>query len=265
MPLLNISNAAEAALAYIFINRDELPYTTTDGMLVQAYLELRAANMIEGVTDWGHQMFNATSIQPAGIEHYQHARRIRRRFAALTETADELICLTYARTAQHRRNGKEDYVDILENRVSDYRELARTGLLDIKWADNEPLFASITEKGISYVEGDFMEEGSNVNISIANNPTFNNTNVGSLANASAKTDPITIENAIEGIRNCEIDSSVKQSAEAAIMDMNTAVEEGSIEKFASALEKVASIVKSTTTLGAILLPLARDLIFRLLA
>ena len=63
--LLDITDAAEAALAYAMVNRDDLPFTTEDEMRVKAFLDLRAANMIKGETDWGHQMFMAISVLPA--------------------------------------------------------------------------------------------------------------------------------------------------------------------------------------------------------
>ena len=65
--MLDITDAAEAALAYVTVNRDSLPYTTDDLMLVQAFLELRDADMVKGETDWGHQMFRTacTISKPA--------------------------------------------------------------------------------------------------------------------------------------------------------------------------------------------------------
>lgn len=245
------------------VNRDNLPYTTEDEMYVKAFLDLRDAGMVKGETDWGHQMFIAISVLPAGVEHYQRVQRCRRRFVSLTETADELVCRTYARAAYSRRRGLDTNVEILDCRVPDYQELARAGLLSIQWADNAPLFVTTTEKGLSYVRGDFMDEESDMSININNSPTFNNTNVGSVASAIAKTEPITIETVVEAIRASDADDSVKQSAEAAVVDMGEAAKEGNVEKFADALENTASIVKSTTTLGATLLPLASELIAKL--
>lgn len=261
--MLDITDAAEAALAYAIVYRESLPYTTEDAMFVQAFLDLRDAGMVKGETDWGHQMFMAISVLPAGTEHYQRVQRLRRRFTSLTETADELVCRTYAQVAHQRRNGEEHRVDIIEGRVPDYQELARTGLLKIFWTDNVPTTVATTEKGLSYVRGDFIDEESDMSINITNSPTFNNTNVGSLANASAKTEPITIETTIEAIRNSDTTDNVKQSAEEAVVDMGEAAEEGNVEKFADALENTASIVKSTATLGATLLPIVGELITKL--
>ena len=261
--MLDITDAAEAALAYAFVNRDSLPYTTEDAMLVKAFLDLRDADMVKGETDWGHQMFIAISVLPAGIEHYQRVQRYRRRFVSLTETANELVCWTYAQVAHQRHSGEDPRVEIIEGRVLDYQELARTGLLNVQWADDKPWFATTTEKGLSYVRGDFIDEEKDMSINITNSPTFNNTNVGSLANASAKTEPITIEMVVEAIRSSNVDDNVKQSAEATVVDMGEAVEEGNVEKFADALENTASIVKSTTTLGATLFPIVGELIAKL--
>lgn len=258
--MLDITDAAEAALAYVVVNRDSLPYTTEDAMLVQAFLDLRDAGMVKGETDWGHQMFLAISVLADGIEHYQRVQRLRRRFVSLTETADELVCYTYAQVAHRRRKGEEPRVDIVKGRVPDYQELARTGLLSIQWADDKPWFATTTEKGLSYVRGDFIEEESDMSINITNSPTFNNTNVGSLASASAKTEPITIEMAVEAIRSCDADQAVKDSAEEAVKNMGEAAKEGNVEKFADALENTASIVKSTTALGTCLFPIIGELI-----
>lgn len=258
--MLEITDAAEAALAYLMVNRDDLPYTTEDEMYVKALLDLRDAGMVKGETDWGHQMFIAMSILPAGVEHYQRARRYRRRFVSLTETADELVCMTYAAAAFRRRKGQSANIEVVDGRITDYQELAQTGLLGIKWADNVPWTIATTEKGLSYVRGDFMDEESEMSININNSPTFNNTNVGSVANATAKTEPISIEMAIEAIRASDADDDVKQSAEAAVVDMGEAAKEGNIEKFADALENTASIVKSTTALGTTLFPVIGELI-----
>lgn len=258
--MLEITDAAEAALAHLMVNRDDLPYTTEDEMYVKALLDLRDAGMLKGETDWGHQTFIAISILPAGVEHYQRAYRFRRRFVSLTETADELVCMTYAAVAFHRRKGQDASIEIVDGRVSDYQELARSGLLNIQWADNAPWTVATTEKGLSYVRGDFMDEESEMSININNSPTFNNTNVGSVANAIAKTEPISVEMAVEAIRVSNVDDDVKQSAEAAVVDMGEAAKEGNVEKFADALENTASIVKSTTTLGATLFPVIGELI-----
>ena len=202
--MLEITDAAEAALAYLMVNRDDLPYTTEDEMYVKALLDLRDAGMVKGETDWGHQMFIAMSILPAGVEHYQRARRYRRRFVSLTETADELVCMTYAAAAFRRRKGQSANIEVVDGRITDYQELAQTGLLGIKWADNAPWTIATTEKGLSYVRGDFMDEESEMSININNSPTFNNPNVGSVANATAKTEPISIEMARQHreVRGC---------------------------------------------------------------
>lgn len=97
--MLEITDAAEAALIHLMVNRDDLPYTTEDEMYVKAFLDLRDAGMIKGETYWGHQMFFAISVLPAGVEHYQRAQRYRRRFASLSETADELAYRTYVGAA----------------------------------------------------------------------------------------------------------------------------------------------------------------------
>lgn len=258
--MLEITDAAEAALAYLMVNRDDLPYTTEDEMYVKALLDLRDAGMLKGETGWGHQMFIALSILPAGVEHYQRAYRFRRSFVSLSETADELVCMTYAAAAFHRRKGQDTSIEIVDGRVSDYQELARTGLLNIQWADNVPWAVATTEKGLSYVRGDFMDEESKMSINISNSPTFNNTNVGSVANATAKTEPISVEMAVEAIRASDADDDVKQSAEAAVIDMGEAAKEGNTEKFADALENTASIVKSTTALSTTLFPVIGELI-----
>ena len=147
--------------------------------------------------------------------------------------------------------------------MPDYQELARTGLLKIQWADNKPWLAAPTEKGLSYVRGDFMDEESEMSISINNSPVFNNSNVGGLASATAKTEPITIETVVKAIHGSDIDDELKKGAETAVADMGEAAEEGNVEKFAVALENTASIVKSTTTLGTTLLPIVGELIGKL--
>lgn len=258
--MLDITDSAEVVLAYAMVNRDDMSFTTEDEMSVKAFLDLREAGMVKGETDWGHQMFIATSVLPAGVEHYQRVVRAKRRFVSLSETADELVSRIYAEVAFRRRKGLDGNIEVVENRVADYQELARTGLLNIQWADNAPWFIITTEKGLAYTRGDFMDEESDMSINITNSPTFNNTNVGSLANATAKTEPVTVELAVEAIRASEADDEVKKSAEAAVVDMGEAAKEGNVEKFADALENTASIVKSTISLGTTLLPLVGELI-----
>ena len=247
--MLEITDAAEAALVYLMVNRDDLPYTTEDEMYVKAFLDLRDAGMIKGETDWGRQMFIAISVLPAGVEHYQRAQRCRRRFASLSETADELAYRTYVGAAFSRRKGQDANIEVLEGRLPDYQELARTGLLNIKWADDVLWFVATTEKGLSYVRGDFVYGESDMSINIMNSPTFNNTNVGSVANATAKTEPINIEMTVKAIRASSVDDDVKRSAEATVVDMGEAVKEGDVEKFADALGNTASIVKSATNIA----------------
>ena len=130
--MLEITDAAEAALAYAMVNRDDMPFTTEDEMSVKAFLDLREANMVKGETDWGHQMFMAITVLPAGVEHYQRVVRAKRRFVSLSETANELVSRTYAEVAFRRRKGLDGAIEVNENRVSDYQELARAGLLDIR-------------------------------------------------------------------------------------------------------------------------------------
>ncbi len=258
--MLEITDAAEAALACVMVNRDDMPFSTEDEMSVKAFLDLREAGMVKGETDWGHQMFVAISVLPAGVEHYQRAVRAKRRFVSLSETADELVSRTYAEVEYRRRKGLDGNIAVVENRVSDYQELARTGLLNIQWADDAPWFITTTEKGLAYVRGDFMDEESDMSTNIYNSPTFNNTNIGSYASATAKTEPVTIELAVEAIRSSDANDEVKKSAEVAVVNMGEAAKEGNIEKFADALENTASIVKSTTSLGTTLFPLIGGLI-----
>lgn len=258
--MLEITDAAEAMLAYAMVNRNDMPFTTEDEMSVIAFLDLKEANMVKGETDWGHRTFMAIAVLPAGIEHYQRVVRAKRRFVSLSETADELVSRTYAQVAFRRRKGLGGTIEVVENRVPDYQELARTGLLEIKWADNSSWFVTTTEKGLAYVRGDFIDEETDMSISINNNPTFSNANIGSLANATAKTEPITVELAVDAIRSSDADGEVKKRAEVTVVDMGEAAKEGDVVKFANALENTASIVKGTTTLGTTLLPLVAELI-----
>lgn len=65
---------------------------------------------------------------------------------------------------------------------------------------------------------------------------------------------------VEALRASDADDDVKQSAEAAVVDMGETAKEGNIERFANALENTASIVKSATTLGTTLFSVIRELI-----
>ena len=181
-------------------------------MHVKALLDLRDAGMVKARLTGDARCSSPYQSCPLVWNTTNAHKRYRRRFVSLTETADELVCMTYAAVAFHRRKGQNTNIEIVDGRVSDYQELARTGLLSIQWADDGPWTVATTEKGLSYVRGDFMDEESGMNINITNSPTFNNTNVGSVANATAKTEPTSIEMAIEAIRASAADDDVKQSA-----------------------------------------------------
>lgn len=263
--MFELTEADEAALAYIWIHQDELPVQANGPKnTIRPFVQLRDADMIKAEFDGSYTFAMLEVLRPLGVAHYQRVHKARRRFASLHDTADELISQLAATDTFLRRTHKPVSFEIDEQRVEDYRELANAGLIKAFWADDQPWEISPTDKGLSYVRGDFLDEESEMEINFS--PIINNSNNGTViggASATATTGAVTIDNAIQAIRDSSLDDEEKQHAEATMKELGGAAEAKDVTKFAKALESVSSIVKSTASLGMALLPVAGQLIGKL--
>ncbi|MDD4380549.1 MAG: hypothetical protein PHR15_03630 [Atopobiaceae bacterium] len=154
--MFEIQAEEEAALAYLMIHDEDLPTTYSDNpWLIKAMLQLRDAEMIDATTDMNHKIAIVFKVLPAGIAHYESVQTARRHFASLNETADELMDVSYVDEKRRRKEEDSPFLATHDGRVEDYRKLGSAGLLDIHWGDNVPWTITMTEKGMSYVRGDF--------------------------------------------------------------------------------------------------------------
>lgn len=264
--MFEINEVAEAALAFMVLHQDESPISTDDALLVKGILALRQAGMASAQTDWGHQVIFTSNLEPAGFRHFEQVSRLRRKFCPLSETAEELMLNLYSRHATQRRQGAEPRIPVIEGRTEDYRELSRARLLNVTWADDAPYFVNeITEKGISYSRGDFYEEDEPMQI--INNNTFspqitnsaNGGNADAVANASASSN-VTLESVIDALRNSDLAIEDSVAAERSVKELSAAAETKDGQSFCEALEKVASVAKSSATIAGIVLPFIQPLI-----
>ena len=94
--MFGISEAAEAALAYLVLHQDEGGVSTNDELLVKGILALRRTGMASAQTDWGEQAIFIANLEAAGYEHFGRAHRLRKMFCPLSEAAEELALELYA-------------------------------------------------------------------------------------------------------------------------------------------------------------------------
>ena len=123
-----------------------------------AFIALREMGMIKMTTDMSYHLVYFQAMLPAGAEHYSKARRDRRRFIALDDTADELIMRLALKDRALKKAGKTRTVPTDWSGVEDYRDLQNADLLSIQWADNRPYVATVTNRGLSYAEGWFEDQ-----------------------------------------------------------------------------------------------------------
>lgn len=266
--MLGIQAEEEAALAYLMIHDEDSSKTYDDERLVKAMIKLRDAEMIDAESDMSLEIACVKKVLPAGIAHYESVLIARRHFVSLSETADELMDVSYVDEKRRRKDNDSPFLATHDDRIEDYRELGSAGLLVIHWADCVPWTIAMTEKGMSYVRGDFVEGGTVVNNVTTNvNPIISvsggNNSATSSANATA-TNEVTLDSVIDAIHRCDLPEDIKDQAEASIDELNRASRERDNPGFFAALEKLASIAKETGVLGSMVLPLLEKLIGRLL-
>lgn len=105
---------------------------------------------------------------------------------------------------------------------------------------------------------------------IENNPTFNNVNYGpsatSSSNATAETSAtVTLGMTIQSLIDMDIEDSLKEMAETALKELDSAAKSKDKTGFAEKLERAASIAKSASTLAGVMLPFFQTAIQNLLS
>lgn len=250
----------ETALTLAWMNQDSSIRDFTSLGISEAFIALRNQGMIEMQTDWGHSLVMFQSMLPAGLEHYDEARKARRWFKPVSDEADCLMMYLAAQDAEKRKS--EDgpaFVSADFDNDAHYAELSRCGLLDVKWADNSPYLVTVTDTGRTYANGWFQEqmEKSNQNINFA--PVINN-NVSATANAEAEIKDVTIGAIVGAILDLDIEQNLKDDAQEAVKQLEKAAKDKDKTKFAEKLEKVASIAKSSAEIASIVLPFVQTAI-----
>lgn len=255
--MFELSDDAEAALAYLVRHLPDCP-SFEDDVLVQGTLELRTNGMAEATTDANQSAIFICSLLAPGRAVFSEHQRMRRGFVSLSDSAEELMLWTYADYARQKRAGGEVNLEEVANRVEDYRELGRSGLLDITWADDRPYFiGGITEKGISYARGDGYRKDA-MQTTINNSPVFNiNANGGNAAStASSSADAsadvsltASFDGLIDAIRKSDLDFEKQAVVERAVRDIDTAGKKKDVKGLLESLEKASSIAKNVASIG----------------
>ncbi|ERL08499.1 hypothetical protein [Olsenella profusa] len=252
----------EAALAFLWLNQEKIPGNYTDAGITPDLLQLREGGLIDLTTDWGHELAIVKAITPVGRTHYDEARRARRKFRTVSDSADELILKLVAEDAAKQGDGGMRMATIYDDRDNDYWELSRNGLLNVDPADNMPWIATITDEGQSYAEGWFLDQMES-DVKVILNNTNNNT-ITSSADASVNVSDVTLSTTVAAILDLDIDQAVKDAAEAAAKELDAASKKKDKASFAEKLEKVAHIAKSSASLAEVLLPLVKATVGTLL-
>lgn len=145
----------EAALVYAWMHQDADERDFTDLGISEAFVALKNQGMIEMQTDWGHTLVMSRSMLPAGNEHYDKARKARRRFEPISDEADCLMMRLAAQDANKRKSeGGSIFVSTDFDKDTYYEELSQHGLLVVYWASDDCLcMATVTDKGRTYANG----------------------------------------------------------------------------------------------------------------
>lgn len=258
--MYELSAEQEAALAFAYIRRDELPLVFDEGEhAARPFIELRNAGMVQMTTDMGRTLVRLQSILPLGTEHYQRVRRARRKAVAISEEADELMGTIYVdeKRARYSRSPHK----IADERLEDYRELSRAGLIKVMWADNRPYNLKVTDAGTAYIEGWLEDEEDIVKNEVS--PVFNINVVGGSAEATSSSSVTSwnaaLSTAIQGIRASDAPDNIKREAETTAKKLKEEADNHNIEEFARALQTAATTIKAAKEIGRFLLPLVGTL------
>lgn len=255
----------EAALVYAWMHQDADERDFTDLGISEAFVALKNQGMIEMQTDFGYTLVMFRSMLPAGSEHYDEARKARRRFEHVSDEADCLMMRLAAQDA-NKRNSEDGPIFVSTDFDKDtyYEELFQHGLLDVQWgADDYLCMATVTDRGRTYANGWFQEQMDKNNQNINFAPVINN-NISATANAEADIRDVTIGATVGAILDLDIEQNLKVDVQDAVKQLEKAMKEKNNTKFAEKLEKVASLAKSSAEIATIVLPFVQTAIKTLL-
>lgn len=256
--MLDITNEMEAALAFVMRHPNHQRFDDST-MPSEPFIDLRDVGMLDMQTDSGHSLVLIHRVTPTGVMHYQETLGKRRCFVQISQEADELLGAIVANEAYRKAGRTEALFDEGDGSAETFRELSRAELLDVIWADNRAYRYSATDKGRSYVKGFFLEELERQTMQVNNYVNA----YGGAATSDATAiinNQITLKAALKAINEVDVKDEIKMAAVQAITEMDDAAESGDKGGFADALEKVASVVKSATTLADAMLPYVGQLI-----
>lgn len=254
----------ETALSLVFMKKVTDPRISSISWIQQALVALRDQEMIEAWTDYQRGLVSVECIRPEGSEHYINARAARRWFKQVSDEADCLMMILASQDAEKRKS--EDgpiFVSTDFGEPAYYAELSRCGLLAVKWADDAPYRATVTDMGRVYANGWFQEQ-MNKRSQIINNNIINN-NVSATANAEAEVRDVTIGTTVGALLDLDIEQSLKDTTQEAVEQLEKAAKDKDRTKFAEKLEKIASIAKSSAEIAGVVLPFVQTAIKSLLS
>lgn len=253
--MFELNAKQEMALSIVWMRQDELPRDLTDLEITRHLLALRDSRMISMQTDMSNSMAYVEALCPSGREHYSRTRQARRKFKCISDSADELLNILCCDDNARAHQGPS-YV---RNRVEDYRELSRNGLLLVNWADNIPYTVAITDDGWNYFEGWFLDQEVPMNVNVS--PVFNN-NISSSpssssfsTSSSASSSDMTYSLAIKKLFELELDQEIRTASVGAIAELENSSKGDDGGDFLDKVERISNIAKNVSTLAPIVIPL----------
>jgi hypothetical protein len=259
---LNLRQEAALAIAWTHQGKGATDFTNLG--LSDAFVSLKGLGMIKLTTDMSGELALFQGMEPNGLSHYSEARKARRRFETVSDDADALLLRLAIQDAERRATS--DTTPTVSGDlgpVSLYQELSRHDLLDVCWASNSPYIVQVADKGRNYAEGWFQDQMDNSAISIINSPTFNN-NGAATASSSATIQDITLGQTIGAIIDLNIDDLVKDEAQEAVHQLDSAAKSKDSVTFSEKLESVAKIIKGSSEIVGVVLPFVATAIKTLL-
>lgn len=253
--MFELNAKQEMALSIVWMRQDQLPLDLTDLEITRHLMALRDSEMISMLTDMSNSMAYVEALRPSGREHYSRTRQARRRFKCISDSADELLNILCCDDNARSHQGPS----YISNRVDDYRELSRNGLLLINWADNIPYTVAITDDGWNYFEGWFLDQEVPMNINVSpviNNNVSNSPNVSTnSSSSSASTSVMNYSLAMQKLFELELDSEVKTAVVGAITELENSSKGDDGGDFLEKVERLSNIAKNFSMLAPIVIPL----------
>lgn len=253
--MFELNAKQEMALSIVWMRQDQLPLDLTDLEITRHLMALRDSEMISMLTDMSNSMAYVEALRPSGREHYSRTRQARRRFKCISDSADELLNILCCDDNARSHQGPS----YISNRVDDYRELSRNGLLLINWADNIPYTVAITDDGWNYFEGWFLDQEVPMNINVSpviNNNVSNSPNVSTnSSSSSASTSVMNYSLAMQKLFELELDSEVKTAVVGAITELENSSKGDDGGDFLEKVERLSNIAKNVSMLAPIVIPL----------